>query len=145
MAKTEAQKSNDQLSKMEHEAIALTFNSTSMIEEAITLHRLLVEDEDKLYKEDGTPRATKAKRDAAYIREVKAFRILERMPCMTPEEAQMKLAYILEPARPNGWKNTDRLWWPAYLDEKDKGGGDLEMERRFMRSLYVNGGLPDAE
>ncbi|MCK8779052.1 hypothetical protein M0654_03540 [Rhizobium sp. NTR19] len=139
MAKSET----DRINRWEHELMALTVNSTSMIKEAITLHRLMVEDENKLYHADGKPKARKATRDDAAVREIKAFRILLRLPCLTAEEAQMKLAYFHEAADPNGWSNLDKLWWPAHLDEDEKGGGT--MEPLLLRSLYVNGGLPHAK
>jgi hypothetical protein len=142
MAKSERDKEFDRINNAEQEEMALTFNSTSMIEEAITLHRLLLEDEDKLYSADGKRLRSKAVCNAAAVREIKAFRILLRLPCLTAEEAQMKLAYFHEVAEPDARSCLYKLWSPAHLDEDDKGGGS--MEPILLRSLYVNGGLPDA-
>jgi hypothetical protein len=142
VAKTDWEKEHARINKLEDEAMALTVNSTSMIKEAITLHRLLMEDENKLYDAKGKRLRSKAICDAAAVREIKAFRILVRMPCLTAEEAQMKLEYFHKVVDPTEWANLDKLWSPAHLDEDEKGGGT--MEPLLLRSLYVNGGLPDA-
>ena len=135
--------SNEEINRWEKEARDLAVNVPSMIQEAITLHRLLLDDENKLYDADGEALADKAACDAAAEREIKAFRILARMPCMTAEEAQMKLAYFMQPAAPE-WSNRQKLTWEAYVDDEHKGGGDSDQDEIFLRTLYVNGGLLDA-
>jgi hypothetical protein len=121
---------------------AVTVNVLSMIQEAITLHRLLLEDEAKLYADDGTQLADDEACRAAGEREIKAFRILARMTCMTPEEAQVKLAYFMETPIPGWFSNLERLTWEAYINEVHKGNGDSDQDQIFLRTLFVKGGLP---
>jgi hypothetical protein len=136
---------NREISEWEQEARALAVNDPSMIREAITLHQLLLDDETKLYDAEGNRLADQAACDAAAEREIKAFRILARMPCMTPEESQLKLAYFMEAAGEKWFNSIEKLTWEAYIDDKDKGNGDSDQDKIFLRTLYVNGGLPDAE
>jgi hypothetical protein len=132
---------NEKITQWEREAGALAVNVPSMVAEAITLHRLLLTDETRLYDDEGNRLADQAVCDAAAEREIKAFRILARMPCMTPEEAQIKLAYFMDTPVPGWFSNMGRLTWEAYVDDKDKGNGDSDQGEIFLRTLYVNGGL----
>jgi hypothetical protein len=134
---------DDSISQWEKAAGALAVNVPSMIEEAITLHRLLVADEVQLYGHDDEWLVDQAACDAAAEREIKAFRILARMPCMTAEEAQIKLAYFMEEPRPRWFSHMERLTWEAYIDDEEKGTGNSDQSKMFMRSLYVNGGVVD--
>jgi hypothetical protein len=108
------------------------------VQEAINAHRSAHAADDALYDDNGQP-ITKDRRAirAADVLERATLRTFARVPCLTHEDVQAKLAHLLTGTAANQVQVRDALHLDRYADAQWKGTGQSPLFDECLATLRL--------